>query len=376
MKQFLKKPFVYATVFGVTLASLNTYALLRTYLIPSVERAVPQTSSESSLEWIADGTESTDSAGSADNSADTRKPDGTTDGSSGRKRPGGRGSSRKSGSDSSSENQTSENNSSSSEKSSASQSSDSASSAKSTLTSNSYSDGNISVQIKTVQAYDTTIYIADVQLSSAAYLKTALAQNSFGRNVTEKTSAMASSHNAILAINGDYYGANSRGYVIKNGVLYRDTARKDTSYDDLVIYRDGSFGIVNESSVTAQELIDNGAYNLFSFGPTLVQNGKVVVSQNDEVGRAMANNPRTAIGIIDDLHYVMVVSDGRTSESTGLSLYELAQIMQQYGCKTAYNLDGGGSSTMVFNGQVVNNPTTNGNKISERAVSDIVYIGY
>ena len=53
-----------------------------------------------------------------------------------------------------------------------------------------------------------------------------------------------------------------------------------------------------------------------------------------------------------------------------------AQVMQQYGCKTAYNLDGGGSSTMYFNGQVVNNPTTNGRKISERSVSDIVYLGY
>jgi exopolysaccharide biosynthesis protein len=245
-----------------------------------------------------------------------------------------------------------------------------------TLTDTSYSDGKISVQINTVRSNDTTVYIADVQLSSAAYLKTALAQNAFGRNVTEKTSAIASDHNAILAINGDYYGANSQGYVIKNGVLYRDTVRKSSDSEDLVIYRDGSFGIINEKDVTAQQLLDSGVYNLLSFGPALVQNGKVTVSENDEVGRAMADNPRTAIGIIDDLHYILVVSDGRTNESEGLSLYQLAQLMQQYGCKTAYNLDGGGSSTMVFNGQVVNNPTTNGNRISERAVSDIVYIGY
>ena len=143
-----------------------------------------------------------------------------------------------------------------------------------------------------------------------------------------------------------------------------------------MIYRDGSFGIINESEVTAQELLDSGVMNLFAFGPTLVSNGKIAISQNEEVGRAMANNPRTAIGMIDDLHYVLVVSDGRTNASQGLSLYELAQVLQQYGCKTAYNLDGGGSSTMYFNGEVVNNPTTNGNRISERSVSDIVYIGY
>ena len=143
-----------------------------------------------------------------------------------------------------------------------------------------------------------------------------------------------------------------------------------------MIYRDGSFGIINESQTTAQDLLDNGVQNLFAFGPTVIKNGKLSVSQNEEVGRAMANNPRTAIGIIDDLHYIFVVSDGRTSESSGLSLYELALVMQEYGCKTAYNLDGGGSSTMYFNGEIINNPTTNGNRISERSVSDIVYIGY
>ena len=243
-------------------------------------------------------------------------------------------------------------------------------------TETSYSDENIQISISTVRYNDTDVYIADVKVSSAAYLKTALANDTFGRNVTQKTSGIASAHNAILAVNGDYYGANSLGYVIKNGVIYRDTARRSTAYDDLVIYRDGSFGIINESEVTAQELLDNGVVNLFAFGPALIQNGRIAISQNDEVGRAMANNPRTAIGIIDELHYVFVVSDGRTNESQGLSLYELAQVLQQYGCQTAYNLDGGGSSTMYFNGQVVNHPTTNGNRISERSVSDIVYIGY
>lgn len=90
----------------------------------------------------------------------------------------------------------------------------------------------------------------------------------------------------------------------------------------------------------------------------------------------MASNPRTAIGIIDDNHYVFVVSDGRTSESEGLTLYELATFMKSLNVKTLYNLDGGGSSTMYFNGEVINNPTTNGKKITERSVSDIVYIGY
>ena len=249
----------------------------------------------------------------------------------------------------------------------------SGSNASAVSTGNTYKDGNISITLKEYRENDSTIYVADVQLSSSSYLKTALAQGAYGRNVTQKTSEIAESVGAVLAINGDFYGAQEKGYVIRNGELYRDTAL--ANQEDLVIYKDGSFGIINESSVTAADLISKGAVQTLSFGPALVQNGKITVSQNEEVGKAMASNPRTAIGIIDENHYVFVVSDGRSSESSGLSLYQLAEFMDSLGVSTAYNLDGGGSSTMYFNGSVVNNPTTGGSKTRERSVSDIVYIG-
>ncbi len=245
-------------------------------------------------------------------------------------------------------------------------------SAEPVMTDTTYSDGNISVELQTYRLLETTVYVADVRLSSADYLRTALAENSYGRNITEKTSTMAASVDAILAINGDYYGAQRSGYVIRNGVLYRNTS---SGGEDLVIYADGSFGIIDEDAVTAEELLASGAWNVLSFGPALVENGTVSVSENDEVGRAMASNPRTAIGVLDDLHYVFVVADGRTGDSDGLSLYELATFLESIGCKTAYNLDGGGSSSMVFLGNLINNPA-NGRKSSERSVSDIVYIGY
>ena len=218
--------------------------------------------------------------------------------------------------------------------------------------------------------------MADITLSSSDYLKTALAQNSYGTNVTAKTSVTAAENNAILAVNGDYYGANSSGYVIRNGIVYRDSVREDASNGDLAIYKDGSFKIIYEDQVSADQLVQDGVVNLLAFGPSLVENGEISVDTNTEVGQAMSSNPRTAIGIIDENHYIIVVSDGRTSESKGLSLYQMAEVMKSYGVKTAYNLDGGGSSTLYFNGQVINKPTTGGSKISERAVSDIVYIGY
>lgn len=237
-----------------------------------------------------------------------------------------------------------------------------------------YDDDNISIVINKYREYDTDIYVADIQTASAEYLKTAFASDAYGKNVTEKTSEIAGNNGAILAINGDYYGVREKGYVLRNGIVYRNSA--SANQEDLVIYSDGSFGIITEGEVSTNELLENGAMQVLSFGPALIKDGSISVTKDEEVGKAKSSNPRTAIGIIDELHYVFVVSDGRTDKSQGLSLYELSRFMQMLGVTTAYNLDGGGSSTMYFNGNIINNPTTNGKRIEERSVSDIVYIGY
>ncbi|MBI4857963.1 MAG: phosphodiester glycosidase family protein [Acetobacterium woodii] len=239
------------------------------------------------------------------------------------------------------------------------------------ITENSYADENIQISIETVQKYDSTIYVADIQVSDPAYLKTAFANSTYGRNIKATTSEIAATQNAIFAINGDYYGFRDAGYVVRNGVAYRDTAGDGEA---LVIDNDGNFSVIEESQVSLASLSSN-AWQVLSFGPGLVENGQVVVDSSSEVGQAKESNPRTAIGQISELHYVVIVSDGRTTESAGLSLLQLAQEFQERGCTTAYNLDGGGSSTMVFNGAIVNNPT-DGKSAGEREVSDIVYFGY
>lgn len=235
-----------------------------------------------------------------------------------------------------------------------------------------YSDSKSKITVTRYRAYDSNIYVADVEVTDGTSILSAFANNTYGRNITDTTSDMAEENNAVLAINGDYYGARQSGYVIRNGVVYRS---QGSNGEDMVISKDGSLSFISESDTTTDSLIQKQAWQVLSFGPVLVENGQVAVSENDEVGMAMASNPRTAIGTVAKNHYLFVVSDGRTSESTGLSLYELANFMKSLGATNVYNLDGGGSSTMVFQGEVVNNPTTNGNKISERAVSDILYIG-
>lgn len=235
-----------------------------------------------------------------------------------------------------------------------------------------YHDENIDIAMMKYRMCDTTIYCAEVTLSSAQYFKTAFAEDTYGRNIKAKTSEIAAAHNAILAINGDYYGARESGCVIRNGIAYRDNTG---SSDVLCVYADGRMEIAAPYSISADDLVARGVWQAFSFGPCLVNDGNVNVTVNEEVSIAKADNQRTAVGIIDELHYLLVVTDGRTTESKGLTLYETANFMKAMGAKTAYNLDGGGSSTIVYNGVLLNNPTASGDVIAERRVSDIVYIG-
>lgn len=233
-----------------------------------------------------------------------------------------------------------------------------------------YQDDTLAIALTTLRQWDTQIYVADVWCDPAR-LATAFAQNTYGRNIKQTTSSMAAEHGAVLAINGDYYGFRRAGYVIRNGVLYRSAAASATQ-QDLVIYGDGRMEIIREGEITAEQLLADGAVQVFSFGPALVENGEVSVAEGQEVAQSKISNPRTAVGIAADGHYVIAVSDGRTDESAGLTLYQLAQLLVQRGCVTAYNLDGGGSSTLVFNGQLINTPT-DGRSSGERKVSDIVY---
>jgi len=237
-----------------------------------------------------------------------------------------------------------------------------------------YADGSITIAVDQYREYDTDIYVADVTLADASLLKTAFADDMFGRNIKARTSEIAAAHGAILAINGDFYGARETGYVIRNGVLYRNEANPGAQ--DLVVYGDGSFQLSSENQTTAEDLLNAGAIQVISFGPGLLSGGKIIVSSDTEVAVASPSNPRSAIGKSSGLHYVFVCSDGRTAESAGLTLLQLAEFMKSLGVKTAYNLDGGGSSAIYFQGALLNKPTTDGKKIVERTVSDILYIGY
>lgn len=240
------------------------------------------------------------------------------------------------------------------------------------ITDTTYRGNGINISISHHRAYDSDVYVADILLDDPAHLRTAFAKNTFGKNLLEPTSAIGEAHGAILAINGDYYSVRD-GYVIRNGVLYRDSGSGGRQ-ECAVFYADGTMTVMKEEDTSAQKLYEDGAVQVLSFGPGLILDGEILYDRIKGVGKELTRHPRTAIGYYGGCHYVMVVADGRTETSQGLTVEQLTDFMHRLGVRTAYNLDGGGSATMVFNGKLVNQPT-DGHNIEERNVSDIVYIG-
>ena len=263
-----------------------------------------------------------------------------------------------------------------------------------------YSDPDIYIDISKLRDEEdtTTYYVADIRIKSMSYFRTALAKDKFGQNVNERTSDICLRNKGILAIDGDTYGSQEGGYVIRNGVSLRSAKNLDRmrgttkKAEDLLVFPNGTFSIIDENEVSFEQVEAQNPWQVFSFGPGLVKNGEVAVNENEEVGTAMGGNrnQRCAIGIIAPGHYVFVVNDARMESSYGFSLFTVANIMKDLHCETAYNLDGGGSATMYLDngtgnadklGHLVNYPhqstsSTWGNpRMQQREVSDIVYIG-
>lgn len=326
---FMKKKYVWATTMAVIMSLSSTYTMLDAFVIPkSITTAQASTANYTTA--VQNQNKSTASQTNSSSPATAQSTD----------------------------------------KSSADTAATSQSSA--TATDYSYKDDNISINVEKVTENGSVFYVADVQVSDVNYLKTALANNTYGKNITQTTSAMAKANNAIFAINGDYYGFRDTGLIIRNGILYRDVARKSPDNKALIINSKGELQIVTEGTTSGKSLVSSGILQSFSFGPVLVENGKVSSVNSTMVSQSA--NPRTAIGQISPLHYIFIVADGRTNTSKGLTLAQLAQEFVERGATVAYNLDGGGSSAMWLNGKLINNPT-DGRSMGERSVSDILYIG-
>lgn len=240
-----------------------------------------------------------------------------------------------------------------------------------------YRDASISVKIETTRANDTPVYIARVKLADASQIRTVLS-GKYGTQKTALATRMADRVNAVFAVNGDFYSYITSGLVVRRGHTWR--YRDDDELDALMIDTNGDFHVAMNLT---QETLDSAYQALggaldeggtiveaFTFGPALIADGKLAHEIFTRPDRSQnKETQRMVIAQDGPLSYVLVCCEGPDNDdSRGMTLAEMADFMLSLGVETAYNLDGGGSTTMVFRGEKINARSTSKN----RHVSDII----
>ena len=229
------------------------------------------------------------------------------------------------------------------------------------VTENSYTSPDISITVSEETLGRTTYYLADIYVRDITCFRSAMAGDTYGSGFRDSIADMAALNNALLAVNGDYYGNTNEGVVIRNGVIYRANR---TNCDVCVLYYDGTMQVMPGASFSVEDAVERGAWQAWTFGPALLDTDGSVLTSFDSTGRIISANPCTAIGYYEPGHYCLVVVDGR-GESAGITLPDLSQLFYDLGCTAAYNLDGGNSSIMVWNSEVINDPSGGGRESSD-----------
>ncbi|MBO4422653.1 MAG: phosphodiester glycosidase family protein, partial [Clostridia bacterium] len=238
-----------------------------------------------------------------------------------------------------------------------------------------YKTDRVSIGVSHVKDGDLSYFICDIKITSPSDFHTALANNRMSGRAY--TSRIAASVGAGFAVNGDFCGYRTYGVIIREGALYRN--KKADGWDMCYLNKYGDLILCNNDKQDGKRLLEEGVLQSWCFGPKLVEDYRALTVDefNTPDLSRRAKEPRTAIGQIDELHYIFLVVDairekkgiGDWNTIGGMTFAELAQTFASLGCKTAYNLDGGGSTSLWLNGKLANSPSGGG----EREVSDIIY---
>ncbi len=236
-----------------------------------------------------------------------------------------------------------------------------------------YQTDRMTVSIEQKQKDGLTYYVCDIRLTDPSQLRTAFAGDDFKSGIYEAVSDIAGRYSPVLAVNADFCRYHRDGIIIRNGELMRK--QNIRRHHLLVVDENGDMRAMTDRSgkqgLVADQLMRARTWQTFEFGPVLVENGQAA----ELPGTFYVNchdgyyEPRTAVGQIGPLHYIIIVVDGRREGySTGCSIPKLQQLFLEEGAQFAFNLDGGGSTTLYFLGEVINMPS--GGK--QRSVSDIL----
>ncbi len=224
-----------------------------------------------------------------------------------------------------------------------------------------YVKDDLKVKLVETRTSNQHYWVAEVVSSETTPLKGAMANDTYNGK-KEAISSMAKRLGAVLAVNASGFYAKTNkpmGTVVRNGEL----VSIDPAYTGEILSLK-SDGNLNFTTINSEEEFNHlDIEQTFTFGPILVRDSQA--TQLNDTSR----HPRTAIGQLDDNRYVIVVAEGRMEGADGMTLGELQQLFLNLGCKTAYNLDGGGSTTLYFQGKLINTPSDG----SERSVVDMIY---
>jgi uncharacterized protein YgiM (DUF1202 family) len=235
-----------------------------------------------------------------------------------------------------------------------------------------YSDGTCTITIYREWYKNAWCYAAHIQFTDYTRFGTDCANGAYN-NGYETTSHAAKRLGAIFAVNGCYSAPNLNYTVVRHGKIWNGSGRETFWCPAVYSFHNGkllsawdSQGTPGISGGQIDQLVADGKVtDTFCFGPPSLVNGEVL--GKNEGARAQ----RTMIGTNGNPGDLwVVVSDGRYNdgESAGLTFYEGAEYLKSKGCTFGVHLDGGGSSTMYFNGTVLN--AARGN---QRSVVDFVY---
>ena len=243
------------------------------------------------------------------------------------------------------------------------------------MTENSYTSPEVSITIETVVEGEgnqkITYYVADIYVASPENFVTRTAHGQMRYFDTQPVEEMAAEANAILAISGDFLTYQKNGFLLRNGEVYA----ADRNYSICVLYPDGTMETYDRGTYKVEDILAKNPLQVWSFGPVLLdENGNVRDSY--EVSDAVSYpNPRSAIGYYEPGHYCFVVVDGRQEgHSRGMRIPQLAQVFADLGCSAAYNLDGGGTAVMLFDGETISRQSNGGRDLGDMLV--ITEAGY
>ena len=228
----------------------------------------------------------------------------------------------------------------------------------------SYSSPDVAIRITKVKddehgSQTFNAYIADIHLASVETLEAGFPDG----HRTSTADVIAKENHAILGVNGDYYLNINKGILVRNGIVLQDS---EGTADICVVYRDGTMKTFGPGEYSVEGIVNQNPWQVWSFGPALLDENGDPKTEFNTSNNIYNRNPRTAIGYYEPGHYCLVVIDGRSEgNSNGATIRALAAMMADLGCKSAYNLDGGDSSIMVFDGKMVNKPSGGGRKLSD-----------